>query len=140
MLERVVYTSHATAGVGMTDAYDIIRVAHNRNSTFNLTGALLLIDGCFVQVLEGESFYVRERYERIAVDPRHEQVELREQTAIESVSFPGEWMALKSGIDVDEQIKQEFNYEPGFPAESFDGSRLHEFMLACWHNANQATE
>jgi Sensors of blue-light using FAD len=138
MLERVVYVSRAAAGIGMTDAYDIIRVAHNRNSSFGLTGALLFSDGWFVQVLEGESFCVRERYARIASDPRHEQVDLRQQITIEEPAFPGEWMALKSGSDVDGALKVEFGYEPGFPAERFDGERLHAFMLACWHTANRA--
>ena len=138
MRERVIYTSRAAPGVDMSDAFDIIRVAHNRNSSFGLTGALLLSDGWFAQVLEGEAFYVRERYARIAVDPRHEQLDLRQHVAIEEPSFPGEWMALKSGSEVDEALKEEFGYEPGFPAARFDGERLHAFMLACWHRANSA--
>ena len=48
--------------------YDNIRVAHNRNSECNLTGALLFLDGYFVQVLEGEPLRVQERFAIIAAD------------------------------------------------------------------------
>lgn len=137
MLERVVYVSQATTGVGLTDAYDIIRTAHNRNSEYGLTGALALVDGWFVQVLEGDAFHVRERYERISADPRHADVDLREQRPIDDVSFPGEWMALRSGAQIGPELREQFGYSPGFPAEQFDGERLHAFLLACWSSVQQ---
>ena len=137
MFERVIYVSRAAEGVGMVDAYDIIRVAHNRNSSFGLTGALVFADGWFAQVLEGEPFHVRERYARIAADPRHHDVDLRQQTPIAELTFPGEWMALRNDDDLGDDLRQEWNYAPGFPADGFDGERLHQFMLACWQTASE---
>ena len=137
MLERVVYVSRAAVGVGMTDAYDIIRTSHNRNSAYGLTGALALVDGWFVQVLEGDAFHVRERYERISADPRHTDVQLREQRAITAITFPGEWMALRSGAQIGPELREQFAYSPGFPAEQFDGERLHAFLRACWSTVQQ---
>lgn len=52
----------------------IIRVFHNRNSKHQLTGTLILIDGYFLQVLEGHSHYLRERFAIIAAAPRHTDV------------------------------------------------------------------
>ncbi len=138
MLERVMYVSRATPGVTLADAYDIIRTAHNRNSEQGLTGALVLIDDYFVQVLEGDSFHLRERYSRIAEDPRHGTVELRDHRPIPAVSFPGEWMALRDGSQVTPQLKQRFGYRPGFSTDHFDSDHLHAFMVACWQQTQAA--
>jgi len=131
MHERLVYVSRATHGIGARDAYDIIRVAHNRNSRLGLTGALIFLDGHFLQVLEGGAFNVRDRYARIAADPRHTQVGLRQSRRIPQLSFAGDWMALRHDDEVDHAARQAYDYSPGFPADRFDGDRLVAFALAC---------
>ena len=50
MHDRLVYVSRAALGIGAGEAYDNIRVSHNRNSRYGLTGALILFDGHFLQV------------------------------------------------------------------------------------------
>jgi hypothetical protein len=131
MHERIVYVSQVAPGIGARDAYDIIRVAHNRNSRFGLTGALILVDGHFLQVLEGDGFRLRERYARIATDPRHTGVELRQSRSIQELSFVGEWMALRHDGEVDQATRDAHGYVPGFPVDRFDGERLVAFALAC---------
>ncbi len=71
MLERIIYTSKAAESLQERDVFAIIRTAHNRNSTYNLTGALLFVDGYFLQVLEGEAFRLRDRFQSIEQDTRH---------------------------------------------------------------------
>jgi hypothetical protein len=131
MFERLVYVSRAAPGVGARDAYDIIRIAHNRNSQAGLTGALVFIDGHFVQVLEGDSFHVRQRYAKIAADPRHVDVQLRECVAIAERLFPSDWMALRQGDGVPLAVQRQFGYEPGFPSSTFPPDRLVAFVRAC---------
>jgi Sensors of blue-light using FAD len=130
MFERLVYVSRATAGTGASAVYDIIRTSHNRNSVLGLTGGLLYIDDHFVQVLEGEQLRVRERFERIACDPRHTNVEVRQVIASERPVFPGEWMAVRHGAEIGPELRAAFGYEPGLPAARFDGERIIAFVLA----------
>ena len=65
MYQRFVYVSQAAPGLGARDTYDIIRVATKRNSQLCLTGALLFLDGYFVQLLEGQPHQVQSRFDRI---------------------------------------------------------------------------
>lgn len=131
MFERLVYVSQAAPGVGARDCYDIIRVAHNRNSRYGLTGALLFLDGCFIQVLEGDRFRMEERFRVIAADPRHTHVDLRYRQRCDSLLFPGEWMALRSAAEIDPVLLARFGYVPGLPAERFSGEQIVDFALAC---------
>lgn len=131
MFERLVYVSRAAPGIGARDCYDIIRQAHNRNSRDGLTGALLFLDGHFVQVLEGNRHRVRERFQVIAADPRHTAVDLRQSVATDLPLFPGDWMALRSEAEIDPAVKARFGYQPGLPAAQFDGDRVVAFVQAC---------
>ena len=131
MIERIVYVSRAAPGVGARDVYDIVRVAHNRNSRLGLTGALLLLDGHFLQVLEGDGYRLRERFAVIAADPRHLEVSVRQSVAIRAMSFADEWMALREGSVGLKPVLRTFDYAPGFPPDRFDGDRLVAFALAC---------
>jgi len=131
MSERIVYTSRAAPGVGPREAYDIIRVSHNRNSHYGLTGALILLDDHFLQVLEGDGYALRERYAVIAADPRHTGVSMRQAMTTARPTFPDEWMALRHGDGITDATRRAFGYAPGFPATQFDGDKLVAFALAC---------
>ncbi|MDO9286167.1 MAG: BLUF domain-containing protein [Aquabacterium sp.] len=131
MFERLVYVSRAAPGITARDCYDIIRVAHNRNSQFGLTGALLFLDGYFIQVLEGDRFRMRERFQVIAADRRHTDVDLRQTVACDETLFTGEWMALRSDAEVDPAVKARFGYRPGLPADAFGGEQIVAFVQAC---------
>jgi len=131
MIERVIYVSRAQAGIGARDAYEIIRVSHNRNSRFGLTGALILLDGYFLQVLEGERIHLDQRLAAIHADRRHEHIEVRCREPIDEAAFAGDWMALQLGDGVSTSLREQFRYEPGFPCEHFDAAALLRFAQAC---------
>lgn len=131
MHERIVYVSRAAPGIVARDAYDIIRVSHNRNSQFGLTGALIFLDDYFLQVLEGEGYVMHSRFEAIQADSRHRELVVRQQRTPCRPTFPGEWMALRHGDDISDATKRAHGYMPGFSSECFDGDRLVAFALAC---------
>jgi hypothetical protein len=130
MFDRICYVSRAAAGVGAREVYDIIRSAHNRNGASGLTGALVFVDGCFVQVLEGERFRLDACFERIAADPRHEALELRSRCVADQRMFPGEWMALRQRGDIAAGVLDTAGYEPGLPAARFSGAQVEAFVRA----------
>lgn len=131
MILRIAYVSRAAPGVVERDAFDIIRVAHNRNREHDLSGGLVFIDGYFAQVLEGLPWRVQERFERIARDARHVDVDLRLQARVRERLFEGEWMALRCAQEIDPALLRACGYAPGWPAGHFGGEPLVEFVRAC---------
>lgn len=131
MYERLIYVSRAQVPVTPQLLYELGRVAHNRNSHFGISGALLMLDGFFIQVLEGEPFRVRERFEVIVHDRRHRMIELRQHVRCQELLFPADWMALRVDADVPAALRERFGYLPGLPSSRFSAERLVEFVLAC---------
>jgi hypothetical protein len=77
-------------------AREVTAHAARRNSFAAITGGLCLGDGCFAQVLEGPGAAVLETFDRILVDPRHQEVRLLEFVPIASRRFAG-WSMAFSG-------------------------------------------
>ncbi|MGB3242980.1 MAG: BLUF domain-containing protein [Sulfitobacter sp.] len=78
---RLIYRSHslmppADKPGGKDGLADILRVARSKNARLAVTGALMLYDDWFAQVLEGPKDAVETLFARIRTDPRHESVRL----------------------------------------------------------------
>lgn len=101
MLARLIYASKAR-GFNAADLADILRVSRSDNRRDGITGALGLLDGVYVQYLEGDEHVVEALYARIAVDQRHRVPAVLDRTFIAVRAFP-EWsMAL---LHWDERIR-----------------------------------
>jgi hypothetical protein len=75
----IVYESTATPLVMNNLAIEIesmLATARRRNPQANVGGALLVTNGRFVQALEGDRSDVQATFDRIAVDPRHANIEI----------------------------------------------------------------
>lgn len=94
---RLTYRSHSLlAGRGgeTSELKDILRVSRINNEAAGVTGALMLYDDWFAQVLEGPEPTVLALFERIRADRRHDTVELDATVGGEEPLF-GRWaMAL----------------------------------------------
>lgn len=66
----------------------ILATARRRNPEANVTGAMLFNEDWFVQLLEGEEADVRATFDRIAADPRHEDVHLLVDGKVPGRQFP----------------------------------------------------
>ena len=96
------YTSVACQPVTREGLRDLLRSARERNSALGVTGLLVYDDHRFIQILEGEAEAVYGIYERVKADPRHTEVELVYQGAIEQAAFAGWAMAFEyqpSGVE-----------------------------------------
>jgi hypothetical protein len=67
---------------------ELFTAARGNNKRQSITGALLLSGDYFVQTLEGDESAVRALFERIAVDPRHENVAVLEARTVPTRAFP----------------------------------------------------
>lgn len=90
VLHRLIYCSTATATSAQTlrAALDDIRqVSSRKNAAHGVSGALLVSDGRFLQVLEGAKEVVLQVYGAISTDPRHRDLRLIESRAVTDREF-----------------------------------------------------
>jgi hypothetical protein len=101
MLARLIYASKANA-FRAADLADILEVSRTDNPKAGITGALGLLDGVYLQYLEGDDAALEALYAKIQVDRRHREPVVLERTFIAVRAFP-EWsMAL---LRWDERIR-----------------------------------
>lgn len=91
MLVRLMYASRAVTAVDQEELLAILRQSKANNSKVGVTGVLCMSFDArvFIQVLEGGRTAVNRLYNRIAVDPRHTDVELLAYQEISERRFAG---------------------------------------------------
>lgn len=89
---RLIYRSRSCipAAISNTELSQIFSVSRHNNTASGITGALMMHDNWFAQVLEGPEGEVRALYARIKLDPRHEAVELKDEGMMAEHMF-GRW-------------------------------------------------
>lgn len=92
---RLIYRSQSLlTGSGLVDQQDqladILRVARANNAGLSVTGALVLYDDWFAQVLEGPEHAVNRLFDKIKTDARHTKVALDQTQPVTSRLF-GHW-------------------------------------------------
>ena len=81
----------------------IFTAARSTNKKLGVTGALLLTDDTFVQVLEGEEASVRGLLARIEADPRHDDLVVLEAGTVAGRVFD-RWAMARVSVDGDPDI------------------------------------
>lgn len=114
MLARLIYVSRSS-GPRATDLAHILRTSRTNNARGGLTGALCLLDGVYMQYLEGEERAVEALFAVIERDPRHAQPRVLDRSFIAARAFSGWSMAL---LVWDERIKAVLR--PGSPQAALD--------------------
>jgi hypothetical protein len=127
-LERVLQVSRAAPGLDAGAVHAIIRHAHAGNAPAAVTGALVLVDGWFVQLLEGPPASLDACLARIGRDPRHAALELRGRERALARIFAGQPMALRTRACLDAGLLDAFGYRRGFPVADFPADVLLEFV------------
>lgn len=112
----------------------ILASSRRRNSAADVTGALLFNEDWFVQLLEGDKAAVRETFERILLDSRHEKVELLFEKPTRERRLPGWSMAFVGDAPA---IRHRFAESPLAAADvMMPGEHLVDFMVALADNDN----
>lgn len=89
-LWQLIYASAAQPDISNDALEMILRSARRRNAMLDVTGMLTLVEGSFLQVLEGSFENVHDLFDRIKVDRRHRHVRLLQSKPIARRTFP-EW-------------------------------------------------
>lgn len=91
MLFRIIYSSRSRCTPG--EAAKLLDHSRTNNARIDVTGALYLSDGRFLQYLEGEKEVVGSLYQRISLDRRHTECQLLDQRPISRRVYSGWSMA-----------------------------------------------
>jgi len=86
-LVQLIYLSTAAVEFSDEELDRILESSVRHNATQGLTGMLLYVGGCFMQVLEGEEAALDETYRRICKDPRHFNITTVSREPIETREF-----------------------------------------------------
>jgi hypothetical protein len=111
---RLIYRSHMriASDVRKSELGEIFSIARSNNKRLGVTGALLVWDEFFVQTLEGDETVVRDLYDRIHRDARHERVAIiSEDPAAERVF--GRWSMARVGDGDEPDIPLLMNRDKG---------------------------
>jgi hypothetical protein len=102
---QLIYRSRSLIAPGQRKAGlgDVFTTARRNNRRLGVTGALMISDDAFVQVLEGDEAVVRKLYGTICEDARHQDVTLLRDEVVEDRRF-GRWamaqVAQDGGADI----------------------------------------
>jgi hypothetical protein len=96
MTYQIIYSSESATPMQMDDLEDILERARINNAARQITGALVYVDGTFLQVLEGDAESVKPLMARIAADVRHETVTVLQEAEIAAPVFSDWRMAYVS--------------------------------------------
>jgi hypothetical protein len=73
-LHEIIYMSLACEAMAPEQFAELMERAQARNQAAGVTGMLVYHEGEFMQLLEGERSVIEALYDKIAIDPRHQQV------------------------------------------------------------------
>lgn len=90
MTFRLIYTSRAAPNLGDDDLSAILSTSRQWNSEHDITGVLVLVNGYFVQILEGESEAVYALVDKIRRDLRNSDLEVINVRNVAERAF-GDW-------------------------------------------------
>lgn len=74
MTYQIIYSSESSTPMQQDELEEILDHARRRNAAVGITGALVYVDGVFLQILEGDKGDVQDLMTKIARDVRHETV------------------------------------------------------------------
>lgn len=93
MTYQMVYSSQATAPMSLSDLEAILVDARAGNEKRNVTGALIYIEGVFLQILEGDKQALLGLMRSIAADTRHTSVTVFHEAEVDRPMFSSWRMA-----------------------------------------------
>ena len=99
-IKILTYTSWARAGIRQDQVDAIISSARINNPLGGITGVLIFNGTVFMQILEGGEAAIDGLTSRLASDPRHSNMSIRDNRLIKARAFPNWSMAylqLESG-------------------------------------------
>lgn len=96
MTYQIIYSSESATPMQTDDLEEILERAQISNAENGITGALVYVEGVFLQVLEGDRASLEDLMARISRDVRHDNVTVLREGEVPSAAFSGWDMAYVS--------------------------------------------
>jgi hypothetical protein len=93
MVYQMIYSSQANTPMSIGDLEEILVDARTGNEKRNVTGALIYVEGVFLQILEGEKETLQRLMKSIAADTRHSRVTVFHEGVVDRPLFSNWRMA-----------------------------------------------
>lgn len=90
-----IYTSTPAKMLTEAELQELMEVAREANSRFEVTGMLICLPESYIQLIEGPKFHIEQLYQNIQQDKRHLRVTTLRQASIETRFFADWAMAFK---------------------------------------------
>lgn len=74
MIYHIAYFSNSTTDLSISEMEELLITFRESNEKIGVTGILLYLDRCFLQIIEGAKENVTELFNIIQTDPRHDQI------------------------------------------------------------------
>lgn len=104
---RLIYRSVARPGVHNAESLaKLSNRAASNNRQLNVTGILLVSDGRFLQVLEGQTKFVNRIYAKIIKDKQHHDIELISFESVVKTEFHNWDMKLFELEEIEEHVRE----------------------------------
>lgn len=84
---QIIYSSESATPMQVDDLEDILEQARCSNAEKGITGALVYVEGIFLQILEGDRVSLQDLMSRIARDVRHETVTVLREAEVPCAIF-----------------------------------------------------
>ena len=104
MLSQIIYSSKATRPMDSTHLERILVDARTGNDARGVSGALVYVDGVFLQILEGERAVLDALVESIRNDSRHDSMKVFHTAGIEERAF-SDWRMAYLSPDVEDMSR-----------------------------------
>ncbi len=95
-MDRILYTSRASADLPSDDVFRIIETSARNNPSRDVTGFLIFHQGRFLQLVEGEGQALDELLEVLKRDPRHSDLTVHYREPATHRCFPN-WRMRRLG-------------------------------------------
>ena len=134
----LIYRSHSVVSADKADRElaHILRGARSKNAALGITGALMLYDDWFAQVLEGPEAAVKSLFDSICHDPRHNGIEVLQEGGAAKRAFE-RWAMAHVGEHGDPDIPMMANGEGVSPAAAWRPNARQESLLAQLRHATR---
>lgn len=127
-LLRLVYVSSSQQTMPETELVDLLDASRKANRSRGVTGLLLHKDGNWMQVLEGPPAQVRDVFSRIQRDPRHHDITVVTEDAVDERLFT-EWsMGFRKLSDPALLAREGYS---AFMNRAYDGHRFRADPTGC---------
>ena len=134
MLIQLTYASRVSSNLGPMDVKDILRSSQRNNEAIDVTGALCLSNGIFLQQLEGDRMAVNQLYHRILKDPRHQDPAVLDFAEITSRRFTSWSMGLIAATDDNQKLFLKYSSFKDFDPYAMSPSTLRAFFAEVFDN------